>query len=682
MVELSQFALNLITNLIANFIYDGIQYEGLSFFEQRRINRRIEDAIAEVVEPLLPFLAAEKISEDKQRRLIETCVDELRPLTKNPEPLFQGSLDGQKIFEELYADRELPQVVIEDGLKDIYALLCPRVATLLCKIPAAVKDWEREAWSENYRRLDQLAAQLREIFSNIDKIAMLPAKHADETLSMVRRAQAQKIKFQFDITGLRADRPTIGEFSSFFVHPEIQEISDEKSYKHTVIVTADGGFAEFIQPQHQAVVIGPAGAGKSTWSKWLQREALTPRWVGITVRSELRAFPTNSLPSLHDLMRHAVGQHLAEELTPERIRHWLDARQVLFIFDGFDEIRPDDRDIIFEWIVDLWTAARDCPFIVTSRPLTTDHLERFTEKSWRGWSIEPFDESRIIDYIQRWYAYSPLLPDHKRDINAKELASSWRNDPTIEPLTGNPLLLSTLLMVHHLDGSLPNGRSQLYHRYVEGMLGLWDDRRQVSATSVDLTLDQKRQIVRGFALKLFFDEVEQLDESATLEWLQEFLIKMGVTLSADNVLDALRERSGLIVGPGIYSFAHKTIAEFLVAEAVLQGDQHDVSGARVDRFNLFEHRDDDRWNTVTFLWAGLAPIADVESFIKECISDNRLELAYGLLHDQYTRIPKEIRRQLLILPHKQPFKKFKDNNVYWSTSRPNYINQLSLDFAL
>jgi hypothetical protein len=112
----------------------------------------------------------------------------------------------------------------------------------------------------------------------------------------------------------------------------------------------------------------------------------------------------------------------------------------------------------------------------------------------------------------------------------------------------------------------------------------------------------------------------------------------------------LRERSGLVVGPGIYSFAHKSIAEYLVAEAVLQGDQRDASGARIDRFYLFEHRVDDRWNTVTFLWAGLAPVADVEAFIQACIEATNWALAYGILSDQYDRVPIDARRQLLLQP--------------------------------
>ena len=129
-MELGAFAFSIITNLLSSVIYEGTNFSTLSFFQRRKIERRIEDATAEVVEPLLPFLAHEGISEDKQCRLIETCVEELRPLTEKPEQLFQGSLNGQKIFDDLYANRNLPQVVIEDGLKDVYTLLCPRIATL------------------------------------------------------------------------------------------------------------------------------------------------------------------------------------------------------------------------------------------------------------------------------------------------------------------------------------------------------------------------------------------------------------------------------------------------------------------------------------------------------------------------------------------------------------------------
>lgn len=668
---IAEFALGIIGNLIANVIQAGIDLSAQSFFERRRILRRVEDATAEVVEPLLPFLENERISEDKQRRLIQTCVEELKPFTENPAPLFQGSLDGQKIFDNLYANRELPQVIVEDGLKEIYSLLFPRIATLLCKIPVAVKDWENEAWSENFRRFDEIAKQMRSLFYRVDELGVQPAREADETLSVVRRASAQIVGFDLDLTGLRADKPLAGKFDDFFVHPEIRRTLKDKEDKDHIqaLGTPTQSFEHFISSNGLSVIIGTAGAGKSTWSKWLQREALSRRWTGLAIKRDLRGISADNTPSLHQLIRDAAGKHLAEDITSERINKWLETKQILFIFDGFDEIKPGERDDIYNWIIELVAVLRDCPIIVTSRPLTTNHIERFCN-GLQPWNVEPFDESRVIDYVQKWYKHTPLIQEEQREIDAEKLAKTWINDSTIGHLTGNPLLLSTLLMVHHLDGSLPSGRSQLYRRYVEGMLGIWDDRRQVSAVSIELTLEQKRQILRAFALHLFLIEEDQLDETQVLEWLNEQLTKMSIRENASVILDSLRERSGLIVGPGVYNFAHKSIAEYLVAETILQGDQKDLTGRRFDRFLLFENRDNDRWNTVTFLWAGLAPIADVESFIDASINVNNIELSGGLLLDQFDRIPAEIARKLL-LKTMQIEIPFDIGSKGWVSSAPN-----------
>lgn len=646
----AEFTLGIITNLLSSVIYDVTKSQ-LDPFKRRKIQRKIEDAIDEVVKPLLPFLENEHISEDKQRRLIETCAEEIRPLMIEPDKLFKGSLNGQKIFDDLYRENNLPEVVVKDGLKDVYTILFPRIATIICKIPATVKDWENEAWSENFRRLDDLTSDLGTLFQKVDELATSADRDADALLTKVRQAVAQKIRFELDITGLRGDKPTAGKFDDFFVHPLIEEAirTEEEAKKQSIRVLENGNdsYTHLTLTKGRSIIIGQPGMGKSTISKWLQRKALSSTWDGLCVRVELRRFSaTDNLLSLHDLIRDTAGQHLAEELTADRISQWVNSTKVIFILDGFDEIRPSDRDRIYEWICDLSIAAPSCPILVTSRPLTTDHLDRFDE-NWLHWNILPFDRERIIDYIQRWYEHTPLLEDGNREINPLELANTWSQDPTLAPLTGNPLLLSTLLMVHHLDGKLPSGRSELYRRYVEGMLGLWDDRRKV-VTSLQITLEQKRQLLRGFALQMFLQQQDQIDETTALELMHRLLEELNIRESEEDVLAGLRERSGLIIGPGIYSFAHKSVLEFLVAECVVQGDRKDRDGRRIDRFTLFEHRDDDRWNTVIFLWAGLAPVADVESFIQQCIEVEIWGLAFGIIHDQYERFPKEIKRDFIM----------------------------------
>jgi hypothetical protein len=662
MFDLGKLAFDLVSQLILGIIQDGLKSSTLPFFERRRIERRVEDTTAEVVQGLIPFLEQEKISSDKQQRLVETCVNELKPFAESPAELFKGSLDGQKIFDTLYHDKDLPQEITEDGLKDIYSLLFPRIATLLCKIPAAVKDWENEAWSENYKRFDEVVAQLKALFAQVDELASASQIGADKTLTLLKRTFVQKIGLQLDITGLRADQPLSGKFDDYFVLPVITQRLIEKDKEPVSVVEPNDCFCTFTNSGYLAIVIGTPGAGKSTWSKWLQRETLKTDWSGVGIRIEFRDLKSDELPSIYDLIRKSAGKQLAEDLTLEKIRKWLDNYQIAFILDGFDEVKPTDRNKFVEWIKEIIEVAKGNPFVITSRPLTTDHLEKMGE-DWHSWNIEPFDEQRIITYISKWYANTPLLADSNKEIDAEGLAASWLNDSTLGPLTGNPLLLSTLLMVHHLDGKLPNGRANLYKRYVDGMLGIWDDRHKLAATDIQINPDEKRKIIRGMALNLFLTEQETIDENLLLEWLNGFLPKISNTASAADVLTVLRERSGLIIGPGIYSFAHKTIAEFLVAEAVLQGDQHDQLGNRIDRFHLFEHRNDDRWNTVLFLWAGMAAFIDVKSFIDECVREQNWALVFGLFYDQYDKFSLEARKEI--------FENVKiiGDGFSWSTSR-------------
>nr|VFK30851.1 MAG: NACHT domain-containing protein [Candidatus Kentron sp. MB] len=641
---IEEFFLGVIVSLVANAATSGASYTALPFFKQRKIDRRIEEATAEVVEPLLPFLSNEGVSEARQRILIETCVNELQPYTIDPQPLFNGSLDGQKIFDAKYHDSDFPQAIRDENLTHVYSLLFPRIATLLCQIPAAIKDWESQAWAENYRRLDAIAAELRRLFQRLDSSDKSSVSNRDATLHLARKTLAQRIGIKLDLTGLRSDAPVSGRLRDFFVHPQITTEIDEKNIS---VDSQSDAISIFLSGNSNALIVGAPGAGKSTWARWLQQEALTDQWMGLVVRCELRGLDAASLPSMQALVRGDLTPHVSEEVSSDQIREWINKGLLVILLDGFDEVRPQDRSSVLAWIEALRLAMEGCSLIVTSRELTTDHLASLSP-AWNHWTIQPFDQPRIVSYIGQWYTSTPLLVDGKREIDAASLAETWRGDPTIGPLTSNPLLLSTLLMVHHLDGSLPSGRSELYRRYAEGMLGLWDDRRNVTAADVPLTVAHKRRIVRALAVHLQFAEKDQMDEPEAVQVVSAELEGMKLTHDPSAVLATLRERSGLIVGPGLYSFIHKSVSEYFVAEAIIQGDTREPSGNRVDRFRLFEHRANDRWNVVTFLWSGFAPITDVESFVEECIKADAIDLGYGILFDQYDRFTHDFRRQCLI----------------------------------
>lgn len=69
-MTLAEFALSAVASLIAGAIQaTGVSYANQGYFKQRKIKNSLEDAVADVVEPLLPFLDHEGVREAQQRLL-------------------------------------------------------------------------------------------------------------------------------------------------------------------------------------------------------------------------------------------------------------------------------------------------------------------------------------------------------------------------------------------------------------------------------------------------------------------------------------------------------------------------------------------------------------------------------------------------------------------------------------
>lgn len=624
-----------------------------------RIKYAAESAAARIIEPLEEHFRHEGLTEEKQKLLIDTCLTELQPALDDAALFAKADLSGEKLFEQTYPKGELPRGIRDEKMDHYYRLIFPRIAQLVCQSPVIAKEWEKQAWAEGFTRLTDLAATLGDIGQKVDALASGPVRQADELLVRVKQTVLQKAAFDVDLTGLRSQTPQSATMEQMFVLPNFIEARVPEKQKPLELLNDADHARVFFGARRRNVVFGPPGAGKSTWSRWLQQLAIQQHGI-IALVIRLRTFPDGKLPSLETLLKREVGENLATELTSAAIRQWLDKGKILLILDGFDEVAPALRDTFLDSIHDLELFIKDSPLLVTSRPLTTKHLDDMQE-DWMTFEVQPFTNDQIIDYITRWHRHMPQLSDAERTVNAADLAKEWQGEPTVAPLTGNPLMLATLLMVHHLDGKLPSGRARLYDRYVEGMLGLWDDRRQVPADGLTLNADQKRRLLTRLAIYFHLHERDQLNEEEIEPLLKPLLDEMGCTRSVSAVLGVLRERSGLLIGPGAYSFIHKSVGEFLVGQAIVDGNQRAASGEVLDRFYLLKNRYDDRWAVVLLFYIGLCPIADLQAFLDECVADasyRGFSTAIILLGDQSHRLDSTVVRQFLIAAY--------ENSTVWA----------------
>jgi hypothetical protein len=613
--------------------------KGENFLTKRKVESRVNDSIAQVVEQLLPFFENERLSDHKRKVLISNCTHELSEIVQDPQELFAASLDGQKVFDRRYEKGRLPQGIRDEGLEDLYALVFPQVANLVCAYPPAIEQWKIEGYRDGFRRLDEIAATLGGVANKLDQLASKDSQTADVLLSRVRQSLTQRVEFQLDLTGLRGDRPDAVPLERCFVVPELSRtLEDRRSgeKKELRIGEKNEVLKSFSGPSVRAIVIGSPGAGKSTWSRWLQRQQLTNDEDRLAILVRLRdLIKTPTLPSQQDLIREAAGTHLREEVDSTVARRWCESGTVTFILDGFDEVPPNRRDSVLSWIKELENTTEKAGLILTSRPLTTDHLQQLSVK-WLRWELLAFDQPRITEYISKWYAHAPLLADKQREVNAEELSRKWVNDFALKPLVGTPLMLATIVMVHHMDGELPRGRAKLYERYIDGMLGLWDSRWGVPS-AIELSLALKRHILTRLAVHLHMANIEQLGDDEIRSLVELILPDIDCRHSASEVLDYLRERTGLLIGPGTWGFVHKNVGEFLVAAAIRDADCVSDDGQKLDRLRLFAERHNDRWNNVLFFWVGLTAPGDLQSFIEQVFAKSELiesVLALSVIYDQ------------------------------------------------
>jgi hypothetical protein len=620
---------------------------------ERRMARLVQDAVDRIVEQMDQYLNNERLGEDRKGILLDAICAKLEPLVDDPQRFFAGNLDGAIIFKQCHPAGQLPQEIREERLEQFYSVLFPQVAHMLAGSRIALEVWAAEGFREEFKRLTQIAMEIRAVGERVAEFpgAVVDAlesreSQAEETLLReLAQTALNSLLVKLDLSPLRAERALHGSLTDHYVVPAVQE----RRHGAKAIGEIDEGLVKALTaPEARRVLHGGAGVGKTTCALWLQLNLLqaSPSRLAVVIR--LREASDLESRSLLELLRERASIHLRDGITNEVLKKWHQAGRLILIFDGFDEIAEQRRDRVEAWLRDLATVAQKTAMLVMSRPLQTKHLEGLGPP-WQQWDLLPFDEARIIDFIDRWHRY---LPEHElstqdRHVDATGLARTFSNDPSLKPLSDTPLMLATLLFVHHRDKKLPSGRVDLYERYIGAMLGLRDSGLGIQARGTRLTDREKRRVLSHMALHFHINSVNEVNDDVAKGLVVEALTKLRLDEEPERLLAALTERTGLLQGPGAWSFMHKTIGEFLVAELVCEGTTVLTDGRRLDRKELWAHRHEDSWTAVLFFWAGKASTRELEEFILELVAEGKSEaamLALSLLFDQGERLPLETQR--------------------------------------
>ena len=352
------------------------------------------------------------------------------------------------------------------------------------------------------------------------------------------------------------------------------------------------------------LIEGVPGIGKSTLVQRMCHDWSIGHFAQeykLVVRVNLRCLPKGEKLSLEDLVFTSIeNPNIVKEVVQFITTH--KGRDVLFVFDGFDEMsRQMQKESIIRSIMDGHIAPLSS-FVVTSRPITAELLYSCVE---RRVDICGFGEEEVKESVRSYFArFNPLA--------GEKLLSSLSFNHPIKRLCSVPIQLQIICYTASLgDDSpwLPPTLHALFERLI--------------LHTVNHNLERAGRVERANSLNDIMQicpSFNQLAELARKGIENDAIIFSDLSFEVDSALHGLfncfevRNRNGVITRT--WHFLHLALQEFMAAlemhkktpeEQVTFWEQHlSLKYNKEGEFTLAE----DRYQMMFLIYCGLSTLSD------------------------------------------------------------------------
>jgi len=364
------------------------------------------------------------------------------------------------------------------------------------------------------------------------------------------------------------------------------------------------------------VILGDPGSGKSTFVHHLV-SLLAGAQLGELLAEQVQPFGglTPVLVTLRELAPQLGGLGLAEPLNDRqrdvvvkvvegylaaeleryecagalpRLKTDLHNCACLLALDGLDEVPCDLRlavRLAVAALLDRWNPAR---LLITCR------VRSYEGQALAGLptcTLAPLDKDKIEAFCRDWYRAQSELGRFSKDDAAQrsaDLAQAAVGE--LGELAANPMLLTTMALIHQREIRLPKQRVRLYTLAVDILLRRWQQGKAGMPEALGAFLSDDRRL-RDAMQRLAYEAhaagcanagLAELGRGRALELLDlpEYLGNAG---AAAEFLDYVDQRAGLLVGrggvlnhPTVYTFPHRTFQEYLAGCYLFGGRARDA----------------------------------------------------------------------------------------------------------
>lgn len=315
-------------------------------------------------------------------------------------------------------------------------------------------------------------------------------------------------------------------------------------------------------------VCGGPGSGKSTLARWicLREDPRNMFAVFIELADYWRT--SRALGFSAYLAAQAAGQ-----LSVGDVERLASDGRIVWCLDGLDEIGDlKARTDAMAQIDHLRRSFPLCRGVLTCRNAA---MEGLVIDDFTVCTLRPFSERDVSMFLDRWDA---LQVSNQRPHLRARIEQRIRTSDAVRQWSKSPLLLTVLVALNE-DENFPTGTGELYERLLLRLADRWEDEKDEDGRA--LTSSDKRELLRRLAWEMSERGdapllVERIDEARLRDVLQRYLAVKhpngpGATdARIDRLLNALRIRDSALVwiGNDEFRFAHRTLFEFMIAEAI------------------------------------------------------------------------------------------------------------------
>lgn len=373
--------------------------------------------------------------------------------------------------------------------------------------------------------------------------------------------------------------------------------------------------------QKRFVIVGDPGAGKTTLLKRLALLSARGQLADLSnlpIYVRLNEFATSGQNNLFEYILDSwEKQHgfLVTQTRPFLEQH-LGEGAALLLLDALDETAIGESmeaakqsyERITRAIMTFTTRYEQIRIVVTARKAGYRQRARLT--GFTELELLDFGPQEIKQFVEKWFNH--YTDRQKREL-APRLNSTLEQNPHIQALAANPLLLSLIVLVYEENFHLPDGRAHLYKDCIDTLLSKWDTQRMIRRVHA-FKQEYQRQLWTEIAWHFHSQGLRVFSREDLLAIIAKFLHEVMIdTQRAEDVLADIVGDNGLLreQAHNIYGFLHLTLQEYFTAQYLL---------SRQALTELLRHLGDPWWEEVILLYAGESH--DVSLLLEHLLSVN------------------------------------------------------------